>query len=241
MIEKTRAIVLHQLKYSETSVIVTMYTETLGRQSYMINGIRSSKSKQKTGLLQPLFLLEIDAYHKAGRDIQRMKEFRMAEVYRHIPFDIVKSTMAMFLSELLNKVLRNEETDPSVFDFIFQSFLFFDTMEKGTVNFHLWFMVKLIGYLGYQFENNHSEKNVFFDMKAACFVPYRPSHPNTPDTEISEFLAKIISMNAGDLVNLNITGDIRTRLLNVLIECYTIHFEGIGTINSLKVLHEIYH
>ncbi|MFA9388272.1 MAG: DNA repair protein RecO [Prolixibacteraceae bacterium] len=241
MIEKSRAIVLHQLKYSETSVIVKLYTEKLGRQSYMVNGIRSSKSKIKMGLLQPLFLLEIEAYYKPGREMQRMKEFKLAAVYKSLPFDVVKSTMAMFLSELLNKVLRSEEPDNSLFDFIFHSLAFFDSMEKGAANFHLWFMIKLLGYLGYQLENNWSEKNVFFDMKAGSFVPQRPSYPKTPDTEESKRLSTIMGMQADQIHTLNVNGAIRTRLLEVLLECYAIHFDGIGNFNSLSILHEIYH
>lgn len=241
MIQNSRAIVLHQLKYSETSVIVSLYTEAFGRQSYMVNGIRSSKSKVKMALLQPLFLLEVEAYHKMGRDVQRMKEFKMADVYHNLPFDIVKSTMAMFLAELLGKVLRNEEPDNGVFEFIYNSFIFFDTMAKGASNFHLWFMIKLLGYLGYQLENNHSIVNVFFDLKAGSFVAYRPSFPNTPDTEESAYIAQMISMEASELEKYNLNGHMRSRLLEVMIECYTIHFEGIGKIKSLKVLHEIFH
>ena len=146
MIQKSRAIVLHHLKYSETSIIVTLYTELFGRQSYIINGIRSSKSKSKTGLLQALFLLDIEAYHKVGRDVQRMKEFKLAEVYQSIPFDISTSTISLFIAELLSKVLRNEEPDPSVFDFIYDSLLYLDSMESGASNFHLWFLIKMLGY-----------------------------------------------------------------------------------------------
>lgn len=241
MIEKSRAIVLHQLKYSETSVIVTLYTQAWGRQSYMINGIRSSKSKVKTGLLQALFLLEIEAYHKSGRDIQRMKEFKIAEVYRSLPFDIVKSTMALFIAELLNKVLRSEEPDTSLFDFIFDSLLFFDSMEKGAANFHLWFMIKMMGYLGYQLENNRTEQLIFFDLKAGSFVAHRPSYPKTPDTEESEMLSELMGLRAEQLYSYNITGAKRARLLESLLDCYTIHFDGIGNFNSLKILQEIYH
>lgn len=241
MIEKSSAIVLHQLKYSETSVIVTLYTQAWGRQSYMINGIRSSKSKVKSGLLQPLFLLEIEAYHKAGRDIQRLKEFKMASVYKTLPFDIVKSTMAMFLAELLNKVLRSEEPDPSLFDFIFHSLIYFDSMEKGAANFHLWFMIKMMGYLGYQLENNHSSVNVFFDMKAGSFVPFRPSYPNTPDTEESELLSVIMGLGVEEMSKFSFSGSKRARLLESLLECYAIHFDGIGNFNSLRILQEIYH
>lgn len=241
MIQQTDAIVLHQLKYSETSIILTLYTRDFGRQSYIVNGIRSAKSKVKMGLLQPLFLLQIEAYHKPNREVQRLKEFKAAEVYRSIPLDIIKSTMAMFLSELLNKILQTEEPESGFFEFLFRSLQYFDTLEKGKANFHLWIMVKLLSYLGFQLENNHSTVNVFFDMKEGCFVPYRPSFPNTPDTEESKIISNLISLDISQIEKLNIDGVMRSRILSLLVEYYSVHFEGIGTIKSLEVLHDIFH
>jgi len=241
MIQKTKAIVLHHLKYSETSVILTLYTKEYGRQSYMINGIRSAKSKQKMGLLQPLFLLEIDAYHKPGRDVQRMKEFKIAEIYNSIPYDIVKSTMAMFLAEMLHKVIRSEEPDKNLFEYIFRSLHYFDSLEKGSPNFHLWFLTQLLSHLGFRLENNYSDKNCWFDVKNGFFVNQRPTFPNTPDIEESELLSQLVAIDVEDIALLAYSGKQRTRLLEIIVEYYMIHFDGIGTINSLKILHEIYH
>ena len=241
MIEKTRAIVLHQFKYSESSVIATLYTEVFGRVSCMINGIRSAKSKQKMGLIQPLFLLDAEIYRKPARDIQNMKEFRLCQVYKSIPFDITKGTMAMFLSEMLYKVLRSEEPDPNLFEFIYHSAAYFDELEKGSSNFHLWFLTKLLGYLGFRLENNHNGKECWFDMKTGSFVTSRPTFPKTPDLEESKFLAQLIDQDAGNLQALSVSGNLRSRLLEIIIEYYTLHIEGMGTINSLKILKEIYH
>lgn len=241
MIQNTKAIVLHQLKYGESSVIVTLFTEEFGRQSYIVNGIRSARAKTKMGLLQPLFLLEIEAYHKAGREVQRLKEFRMAEVYQSLPFDISKSTIAMFLAELLNKTIHREESDATLFEFLHNSLLYFDEMEAGKSNFHLWFMVRLLSYFGFQLENNCNSLNVFFDLKAGCFVPSRPSLPNTPDTEESAYLSKLIRLDVAELEQYTINGDMRSRLLGHLVEYYSIHFEGIGAFQSLAVLKDIFH
>lgn len=241
MIKKTRALVLHQLKYSESSVIATLYTESFGRLTCMINGVRSTKSKQKMGLLQALFLLEAEIYFKQGRDLQNMKEFRLGEVYRSIPFDIAKGTIAMFIAEVLYKVLRNEEPDPQLFEFIQNSVAYFDSLEQGASNFHLWFLIKLLGYLGYRLENNHSDLMAWFNMKTGNFTNYRPSFPNTPDLEESLLLSKLINQTAENFPLLTIAGNKRARLLDLIIEYYTLHIDGMGAINSLKILKEIYH
>lgn len=241
MIGKSKAIVLHHIKYSETSIIVYLYTQAWGRQSYILNGVRSPKSKIKTNLFQPLSLMQIEAYHKPGRDLQRLKEFKLDPVYTSIPFEIAKSTISLFLAELLNKVLKSEDPDQLLFDFILDSLVFFDSMESGSANFHLWFLTKLLTYLGYQLENNHDDSRPFFDLKAGSFVPQRPSYPNTPDTEISHFLSGIMGLKLEDLAIFKLEGKNRSKILEALVECYSIHFDGLGTFNSLKILQEIYH
>jgi DNA repair protein RecO (recombination protein O) len=241
MISQSKAVVLHQLKYSETSVIATLYTESFGRQSYIINGIRSPKSKLKTGLLQPLFLLEIEAYHKAGREVQRLKEFRLDRVYHTIPFDVVKSTIVMFLSEIMYKTIRNEETDPELFQFIYESLIHFDSMKDGTANFHLWFLANLLRFLGLQPQNNYSSSYQWFDLKNGKFLISKPIHPNTPNLEDSRFLAELFSLDHEAMHTFPVSGTQRSRLLEFLLEYYSIHFETIGKINSLKVLGEIFH
>ncbi len=240
MIQKSNAIVISHLKYSETSIIVNLYTEAFGRQSYMVNGIRSAKSKQKMGLFQPLFLLEIEAYQKHGRDVQRMKEFKAGSIYTSIPFDIVKSTMSIFLAEMLYKVLRSEAPDTDLFEFLVRSLQFFDSLESGVANFHLWFLVQLLSYLGFQIDNNYNEKSPWFDMKNGRFVPDQPIFPNTPTREESKLLSSVLSLEAATLAELKINGEQRTKALELVTEYYALHFDGIGTLNSLKILSEIY-
>lgn len=240
MIHKSKALVLHQVKYSETSLIVTLYTEFSGRQTYLINGIRSSKSKSKAALFQPLFLLDIEAYHHPGRDIHRLKEFKLSEVYQSLPFDILKSSVAIFLAEMLHRVLRSEEADPLLFEFLAHSLLFFDTAENGAANFHLWFLIQLSGYLGFKPVNNYSEINCWFHLKLGRFVPQRPVLPITPDLQQSEQLAQLMNLNPSELNRFVAGGTQRTALLTILVEYYAIHFEGIGKIHSLDVLAEVF-
>ncbi|MBN1926258.1 MAG: DNA repair protein RecO [Prolixibacteraceae bacterium] len=242
MIQKTRAVVLHQLKYSETSVIVTLYTEAFGRQSYIINGIRSPKSKQKTGILQPLFLLEIEAYHKAGREIQRLKEIRISHIYTTLPFDIFKSTISIFLSEVLCKVIRNEEPDPPVFSFIYNSLTELDTLKSGTANFHLWFLLQLLGYLGVKPENNYSLTKRWLDLKNGHFTVTKPLHPTSPNPDDSKIISQLLSIEKpGQLYTLALSRQHRLRILEIIIEYYSTHFDNIGKINSISVLNEVFY
>lgn len=241
MISKTRAIILHIVKYSETSIILTLYTEESGRQAFMLNGVRSVRSKQKSVAFQPLYLLEIDSYQKSNREIQRLKEYRLYPVYNSIPFDIVKSSITMYLAELMFKVINNEEADSGLFDFINDSLICFDQMEKGYANFHLWFAVNLMQHLGIQPENNFNAHNQWFDLRNGRYVSVRPLISDTPDIEESYHLSLLLNLKFEQLEEFSINGTQRFRLLKVINEFYRYHFDGLGELKSLKVLNEIFH
>src|ERR1700750_1569339 len=112
---KTRAIVLHTIKYSETSVIAKIYTERFGLVSYIVKGVRSAKSKSKASLLQPLTLLEMEVSPRETKQFQFIKEFRRAYNYRAIPFDIMRSSVALFLLEVISKSIREHEENTEMF------------------------------------------------------------------------------------------------------------------------------
>ncbi len=143
MLTSTEGIVLHFIKYGESSVITTIYTRDFGRQSYLINAARSKKSKNRAGLLQPLFLVDLVAYQKPSRELHRVKELKSNKTYQNIAFDITKTTQAIFLSEVLYKSLNEQESFPEMFDFIKNSLLYFDLMDAGFSNFHLYFLFRL--------------------------------------------------------------------------------------------------
>jgi DNA repair protein RecO (recombination protein O) len=240
MNQKTRALLLHQVKYSENSLIVTCYTETHGRQSYLINGVRSPKSKNKGSIFQPLFLLELETQTKTTRDVQRLKDFRLAEVYNSIPFDVVKSTISLFLAELLFKVLRSEDSDVELFEFLYNSISYFDKLSKGISNFHLWFLVNLTGYLGFRPMENNSEIDRYFSPRDGRFTPFKAHHPGAPDFEESEMLSRLFKLKIEELDTFRCDGHHRLRLLEILVDFYAWHFQGIGKINSLAVLTQVF-
>ncbi|NOR75345.1 MAG: DNA repair protein RecO, partial [Draconibacterium sp.] len=149
MLATTEGIVLRFIKYGESSVITTIYTRDFGRQNYLINAARSKKSKNRASLLQSLFLVDLVAYQKPLRDLHRIKEVKSNQPYQNIAFDITKSTQVIFLAEVLYKTINEQESFPEMFDFIKSALLYFDLMEKGELNFHLFFLFHLTEYLGF--------------------------------------------------------------------------------------------
>src|SRR5688572_1874591 len=149
MIHKTRGIVFRFTKYGETSIIVTIFTEVFGLQSYIVNGIRSKTAKNKIALYQPLTLLNLVVYHRENANIERIKEISCFYPYQSLTADIKKSTMAIFITELVNKTIKDESHVQEMFSFLADSFINIDQLSSGYENSHLIFMIKLSRYLGF--------------------------------------------------------------------------------------------
>ena len=131
MLQKSRGIVLRSLKYGDNGLITNIYTEAFGRMSFIMQGIHRKKSTVKANLLSQLSLLEMEVDFKPGRELQRVREVKNLSPFGSIPYEIIKSTQALFLAELLQKVLKEEESHPDLFEFLYHSIQVLDLMEKG--------------------------------------------------------------------------------------------------------------
>lgn len=241
MLQKTRGIVLHSLKYGERGTITTIYTEAFGRMSFIMQGIHGKKSIVKSNLLKQLFLLEMEVDHKQGRELQRVKEIKNLSPFGSIPFAIVKSSQAIFLAELLNKVLREEESRPDLFEFLFRSIQILDLMEDGVSNYHLLFLIQLTRYLGFSPTNNYSESNQFFDMIAGKFVLSPPVHPWFLKNPESSVLSGLIGMNYQNSPEFKPDQRLRYILLDFILEYYGLHLGNKLNLKSLEILKEMLH
>jgi len=233
-------IVLHYVKFSESSIIAHIYTREFGRQSFMVSGIKGKRSKNKLSFFQPLSLVSIEAYMKQTRDLHKVKEIRIDEAYQSIPFDVYKGTQALFLAEFLYKTLREEEANPPLFEFLKQSLLILDISTEATANFHLYFIAHLSKYFGFFPNNNFCERNLFFNMKKAQFVSFEGGDYILGRQE-SVCISKLLAGNYSEMGQVKISGKLRMDLLKYLIEYYQIHFDKKIHINSLAVLEELFH
>lgn len=241
MLVKTSGIVLHQIKYTDSSIIAHIYTELGGRQSFIIQGIRSKSSGSKINLLQPLYILEMEVYSRAGRELQKVKEIRSKVTLTDIPFNPFKTSIALFLAELLYKVLRENEANPNLFRFLENSIEMLDIIEKGVVNFHLLFMLQLTKHLGFYPENNFNEKKRIFDLQNGYFIEIPPLHPYILSSEHSIKLNEILAANIQNLELIQIDNALRSQLLDKILLYYSLHIGGMDKFHSLEVLREVFH
>lgn len=225
MYQNSRAIVLHTVKYSETSVITKLYTESHGLVSFIVKGVRTVKGKSKAALFQPLSILEISYAHRQNKNLQFIKEYRTAYTYHSIPFDSAKSVVAMFLLEVINKSLSEHEPDAEMFDFIFHSLEWLDA-EPLNPDFHLLFLVHFSRYLGFVPNNNFSLSNTCFHLVEGVFTtPSETLFHVLSETE-SKLLHQLLqcSLFQKEVVHKQLAD--RKRTLKNLIQYYSLHLEN---------------
>jgi DNA repair protein RecO (recombination protein O) len=240
MLQKSKGVILHQVKYSDSGIIVQAYTRESGRQAILVKGLRSKKTGRHNALFQPLIILDLVYYYKESRSVQVLKECSAAYSPSEIYADIRKSTIAVFLGEILSSVLKEETPHYELFDYIESSIKYFDRSRQGYSNFHIAFLSGLASYLGFEPAPRSDPSDKYFDLLNGVFVSVPPSHNDYADRYISEVLARFFSISFDKMGNIPLTGNQRNEVLETLIKYFSVHLPGLKKINSLEVLKEIF-
>lgn len=240
MYHKTRAIVLNQLKYSDTSIIATLYTELFGRRTCMVQGVFKKKSKFPPVFFQPFTILEIELAISPKRELQRLKEATIVHPFHSIPFDPVKNAIVLFLSEVVYKTLREEEQNTVMFSFLENAIELLDRMDDGKANFHNWFLIQLTKYLGFYPSENYTESNCVFDLINGRFYDPSLKAATEMERETARWIYKIICSAPDTLNELKLNHELRNKIAETLIEYYHIHLGHFGNIKSLTVLQGVF-
>jgi DNA repair protein RecO (recombination protein O) len=239
MLHKTSGIILHTVKYAESGLIVKAYTQEYGLQSYIISGIRNKKSGNKTSLFQPLTLVDIVSTGNPKSSLQRISEISISQPYTHIPYDIIKSTLTIFLNEVLLKTLKEAQPDEELFQFLKNSFLILDIYPANCANFHLSFMVQYSRFLGFSPQGKFSENTPFVDLKEGSFTGKRPGHSYYLDSKQAEILSRVVISDYETVKDIKIDNLERRQLLNGLLLLYQLHIDGFGALKSPAILEEV--
>ncbi|MDZ7879229.1 MAG: DNA repair protein RecO [Saprospiraceae bacterium] len=250
MVVKTRGIVLRAIKYSETSVIVDIFTEQFGLRSYIISGVRTSKSKVAAGLLQVMSLVDIVAYEKAEK-LNRLTEIRAAHVYTALPFDMTRMSVGLFMTEVAQRTIKGSEENRPLFNFLFDVFKFLDMTDGSVANLHLAFLVELSGYFGFRPEVNedeyYEEEELTLDLREGIFLPFyedeeegsEPLPQHFLKANLTTILREFLKTPWHESANIKMNRDERRALITELLRFYQWHLEGFPDIQSFKILQEI--
>lgn len=239
-IYKARGIVLHTVKYGESALIAYLFTDVGGRQTYMIPGACSRCSKgNKAALFQPMFLLEFEGYEQPKAEMHRMKEVRTLLPLSSLPFDVRKSTISLFMAEVLYRLIKEVEANEPLFDFVSGAVVQLDALKEGISNFHLWFLVRLSAYLGFYPGNEYNEGDCF-DIQGGVFCGGMPSHRTAMESGPARLLGRLMEAEASELGALRLGHAERSGFMEAMLAFFGYHFDAIYNVRSLNILREVF-
>lgn len=234
----SKGIIFRSLKYSETSIICDIYTREKGLRSFIVSGVRSSKSGSKAAIFQHLNIVEIVTYNQDAEKLTRIKEIGLFYHYRQINVQVVVSSIAMFILEICRNAIKEREYNSELYDFLESWLMFLDQEVKPHPCLHLLFMIQLSNEIGFGPMHNHSEINVCFNMMEGLFTPDTTSQDAMDATESFAFQS-LLNVDKHTIHLVTVQKDIRDSLTDRLITYYRLHMSGFKKINSLEVLRSI--
>lgn len=244
MTHKTRAIVIKTVKYGETSIVASMLTAVFGLQTYLINGVRKSKkSGEKSILFQPGAILDLVAYHQDQKNLQRIKEAHWAYIHEHILSDVIKNSIASFMMELLQKTIRQPETNVDLFEFCEDCLICLDKSDRrATANFPLFFALQLPQFFGFKLSLPDAQTEVIcLDLKEGLFVSELPEHPAVLTGEAAIITAELLKVShPGDLDQFDLNQTQRRILIQRYMQYYALHIPEFGQMKTLGVMYEVF-
>ncbi|GGZ21653.1 hypothetical protein GCM10007049_13000 [Echinicola pacifica] len=227
MLKKTQGIVIHYIKYKETSIIVKIFTRDLGLKSYIVNGVRSSKARGKSALYQPLSLLDMVVYDKENASLNRISEAKLSMPFQRIPFDFYRSGVAMFVGEVLSKAIYENYQNEYLYDFAFQAVKLLDGEQVNLSTFPIAFLLEASRYLGFSPEDARE----FFEQV----------HPtiDAPDYARESKIHLNLLISSPFALDLRIPNAIRRGLLDDMLRFYHLHLDTFSEVKSLEVLRNL--
>ena len=240
MLQKTKGIVLHTLKYNDTSIIVDMYTELSGRASFLVAVPRSRKAAVKSVLFQPLSFIEFEADYRPNATLYRVKEAKSFYPFSSIPYDPYKSSMALFLSEFLYRAVREEAENRPLFAYLQHSIIWLDECGDGFANFHLVFLLRLLHYLGIYPNVESYVAGSCFDMLNGVFVDRIPMHRHYLNRQESVVFARLLKISFENMSLYSFSRQDRVSVINRILEYYRLHLPDFPEIKSLSVMQSLF-
>lgn len=240
MVHPTRGIVLRTVKYGETSVVATLFTEKFGLQTYLVNGVRSSGKSGKYMQFQPAAQLRLAAYHHPQKNMQRIRESEWDVLTPNLFADVVRNSIALFSIEVTLRSLKQPEENPELYEFLSNYLQRLNEADAEEIaNYPLYFLLNLPHHLGFGLmQNNRSLP--YLDLEQGVFVAAEPAHHHFIGGDDAQYTAALLKASSFSGVSaITLSNAIRSRLLDHYLMYLALHLPDFGTLRSLDVLREV--
>jgi len=237
---QSRAIVLRQIKYSETSLILKIYTEKEGLLSFIAKGVRGKKGKLRSAQFQPLNLIDISYRDARKSQLRQINDLKVIEPFTDLLFNPVKRTIAIFMAELIQNVIKEQEPNAKLFDFLYNSIHWIDLSKESYSHFHLLFMMKFTKHLGfYPMLDGHNEAR-YFDLQQGVFSRVAPPHSYFIDSEQLSAWKQLINVKLETINSLLFSNNLKRKLLQTMMLYYKLHLIHFKELNSHHILQSVF-
>lgn len=176
------------------------------------------------GYFEPLSLLELSVYNNPNLEINRIKELKASIPLHSIRQDIAKTTMVMFLAEVLNKCIIEQDENQPLFNYLFNALSTLET-EGHNNDFHLQFLLKLTQHLGFGI---HNEEDFIKETGHTSFY-------NEAANKKGLMALLKYDLNSGTILNQRQ----RSAILSDILHYYEVHI-GLPKLKSLAVLNSVF-
>ncbi len=239
MLDSTRGIVFHKTRYGDSGAVVKIYTEKFGLQSFIVRGLFSRKSNARAALFSHLSILDLVVDRKENKPLHYIREAGLHLNLTSLSTDIGRSSLVLFINELLYRCIKEEEPNPALFDFILTVLQILNEPDVSLRTFHLLFMIKLTRYLGFSPAISKIASGGVFDMEEGLFMTSEPMHAYFISGPPAAALEQLQSAGFHRLNEIAINSTVRDELLDRLLDYYRLHVPGLGEMKSVRVLQEV--
>ncbi len=242
MLAKCKAIVIKSVAYSESSVVLKCYTDLYGLQSYLINGVRKSKGTIKPAQILPLSLLELEVYYQPNKNLHRIKELKTTPPLHELRFNLLKSAIGMFVSEVLHRSIKEEnQPDNALFDFLYHVILLLNQEDGRVANFPIYFLIQLTRLLGFypKYDSALGTENIGFNYKESEFQIFDKNNPFLFDEHSGKLLLQCLHCDYTTIQSMSFPASYRKALIQNLVTYFNEYLNGFSNMRSHEILAEV--
>lgn len=232
---KTEGLVLKRIKYSDSKVILHVFTPDLGRVASIITIGKSKTSKYKRHISVPLQFVKLVLVKPNKGELYRIKEIKHALIYKNLMQDLRRSAIGIYLLEFLDKSLKESSKQPELYWFFLSSITHLDIAES-IENIHLHTVTNMTRFFGI-YPNMKNDSAPFFDMQMGQLT--QGVSKSTISEGMTNYLKQFLDKELQDSGNITMSRHQRIEYLENLEAYWSYHCEPFTRTKSLKVLQEV--
>jgi DNA repair protein RecO (recombination protein O) len=214
----------------------------LGRRGIYLRGMKKSKNSAVTAHFHNLAILEVVTAASTKSKLLYLREYHPLVQLHSIRTDISKGAIALFVSEVIYRTLREESGDEELFEWLKGMISTLEALEGNCANFHLKFLAGFCRQMGFLPHDNWSEQTPLFDIISARFVT--PDSSNDSGYLFSEqdslLLHRLLSADFNEAMQIPLNAKARNSFCDQMLKYLSYWLETSINIRSVAVLHTIF-